>query len=186
MVGLGLVYYSPTTLNRILAPIQIIVAALPLALRTNATHYLPIAIALPAIVIAIGLFLLHARPRADKIVFALTGALVAVTLAVNLVVQPALANSLTVKDFAATVNQNAANSPVGYFGTVDYAFAFYSGRDLNLINGRDPSPPAYVVCSDDGLRLMPTAMRSRYTVIATSHPTDLDGTGIMYLLERHG
>jgi 4-amino-4-deoxy-L-arabinose transferase-like glycosyltransferase len=184
MVGLGLVYYSPTTLNRILAPIQIIVTALPLALRNNVTHYLPIAIALPIILAALGLFLLRARPRADKIVFAITGALVAVALAVNLIVQPALANSLTVKDFAAAVNQTAGGGPVGYFGTVDYAFAFYSGRDLNLINGRDPSPPAYVVCSDDGLRLMPTAMRSQYTVILTSHPTDLDGTGIMYLLHR--
>jgi hypothetical protein len=27
-------------------------------------------------------------------------------------------------------------------------------------------------------------MRSQYTVILTSHPTDLDGTGIMYLLHR--
>jgi 4-amino-4-deoxy-L-arabinose transferase-like glycosyltransferase len=183
-IGLGLLYTSPATLNLMLAPIQIIVAALPTALRTNATHYLPIAVALPAIVAALGFFLLRARARADKIVFAITVAMAAITLAVNLIIQPALATSLTVKEFAAVVNQTTAGTPIGYFGTVDYTFAFYSGRDLNLVNDRDPHPPAYVVCSDDGLRLMPAAMRSQYAVILTSHPTDLDGTGIMYLLHR--
>jgi 4-amino-4-deoxy-L-arabinose transferase-like glycosyltransferase len=183
-IGLVLLYTSPSTLNLLLAQIQIVVAALPAALRTNATRYLPIAIALPAIVTALGVFLLRAQSRADKIVFAITVAMAAIALAVNLIIQPALATSLTVKDFAALVNRTAAATPIGYFGTVDYAFAFYSGRDLNLINDRDTHPPAYVVCSDDGLRLMPAAMRSEYAVILTSHPTNLDGTGIMYLLHR--
>ncbi|HEX4209228.1 MAG TPA: glycosyltransferase family 39 protein, partial [Candidatus Binataceae bacterium] len=184
-IGLGLLYISPATLNRILAPLQIIVAELPLALRGNVTHYLAVALALPAIMVGLGFFLLRTQPRADKIVFVITGAMAAIALSVNLIVQPALASSLTVKDFALTVNQTAAGAPVGFFGTVDYAFAFYSGRDLNIVNGREPNPPAYVVCSDDGLRLMPAAMRSRYTVVLTSHPTDLDGTGIMYLLHRN-
>ena len=184
-IGLGLLVTSSTTLNVLLAPFQIIVVALPAALRTNAMHYLPIAITLPAIVTALGLFLLRAQPRADKIVFAIAVAMAAIALAVNLIIQPALASSLTVKDFAAGVNQTVGGAPIGYFGTVDYAFAFYSGRDLNLINDRDSHPPAYVVCSNDGLRLMPAAMRSQYAVVLTSHPTELDGTGIMYLL-HHG
>jgi 4-amino-4-deoxy-L-arabinose transferase-like glycosyltransferase len=183
-IGLGLLYTSPATLNLLLAPIRIIVAALPAALRTNSTHYLPIAIALPAIVVTLGLFLLRARARADKIVFAITAAMAAIALAANLIIQPALATSLTVKDFAAAVNQTAAGAPIGYFGTVDYAFAFYSGSDLNLINDRDPHPPTYVVCSDDGLRLMPPSMRAQYALILTSHPTNLDGTGEMYVLHR--
>ena len=184
-IGLGLLYISPATLNDILAPIRIIVAELPTALRSNVTHYLPIAIALPIIVLALGVFLLRARPRADKIVFAITGAMAAIALAVSLIIQPALGNSLTVKDFAVSVNQTAAGMPIGYFGTVDYAFAFYSGRDLDLINDRDVNPPAYIVCSDDGLRLMPPAMRSHYTIVLTSHPTELDGTGVMYLLHHN-
>ncbi|HTT75307.1 MAG TPA: glycosyltransferase family 39 protein [Candidatus Binataceae bacterium] len=183
-LGLGLIYFSPATLNRILAPIQIIVAALPLALRAKASHFLPIAISLPAIIIAIGFFLLRSRPRADKLVLAITGSMVAIALAVNLVVQPALADSLTVKNFAASVNRTAAGAPVGFFGTVDYAFAFYSGRNLDLINDRDHDPPPYIVSTEDALRLMPLAMRSQYVVVLTSHPTALNGSGIMYLLHR--
>ena len=50
------------------------------------------------------MFLMRARPRADHIVFATAGAIAAIALAVNLIVQPALASCLTLKDFAARVD----------------------------------------------------------------------------------
>jgi 4-amino-4-deoxy-L-arabinose transferase-like glycosyltransferase len=184
VAGIGLIYASPDTFNRLLGPIEIVIPQLPFALRTAISRFPPIAIALPTIVLALGLFLFRSHPRADKIVFATSGAMIAIALAVNLVVQPALAECLTLKDFAADVSRIAGGSSPGFFGTVDYDFAFYSGRNLTLIDSHDADPPAFIVCTQDGLRLMPAAMRSRYTVVLTSHPTDLDGSGMMYLLRR--
>ena len=184
LIGLAILYGSPLTLNRVLALFKIFVAQLPYALRGEASHYLPIAIALPIAIVAAGVFLILSRPRADRIVFTIAGGMVALALAINVVIQPALADCLSVKQFAANAIRTADGAPLGYFGTVDYAFALYSGRDLTLVNGREPEPPAYVVCSDDGLRLMPIAMRARYAIVFASDPTDLDGTGIMYLLHR--
>ncbi|MGA2409853.1 MAG: glycosyltransferase family 39 protein [Candidatus Binataceae bacterium] len=184
LAGLAILYLAPMALNDILVPCKIIVPQLPIALRDTALQHLFLAIALPIAIAAGGFFLLRSRPRADKIVFTITGGVVAMALIINLITQPSLARCLTVKGFAANAVRMAGGAPLGYFGSVDYAFAFYGGRDLTLVNGHEAEPLAYVVCSDDGLRLMPAAMRSRYAIVLTGNPTDLDGTGTMYLLRR--
>jgi hypothetical protein len=117
-------------------------------------------------------------------VFAIAGGFACLVLAVNLIVEPATADTLSLKAFAAETIRIVGTHPIGYFGSLDYAFAFYSGRDIHYVTGREPDPPDYVVSTDDGYKLMPPAMRQRYSVVIESGPTDLDNTGQMFVLKR--
>jgi hypothetical protein len=83
------------------------------------------------------------------------------------------------------VIKTANGAPIGYFGSLDYGFAFYSGRNIAFITSRD-STFDYVVCSENDYRLMWPAMRARFAVVLRSNPTDFDGSGQMLLLKRIG
>jgi hypothetical protein len=135
------------------------------------------------IAIATGVYLLRARPRIETMFFALTIGFVAIVLAVNLVVEPAVANTLTLKGFAATTMRIANGSPVGYWGSLDYDFAFYSGRNIQFVTNPDTQLD-FVVSSKNDYRLMWPAMRARYQPVLRTGPTDFDGGGQMVLLKR--
>src|SRR5260370_32581469 len=114
---------------------------------------------------------------------AIASGLACVVLAVNLIVEPATGDTLSLKTFAAKTMRIVGTHSMGYFGSLDYAFAFYGGRDIHYVTGRDPNPPDYVVSTYDGYKLMPPAMSQRYSVVIESRPTDLDNTGQMFLLK---
>src|SRR5260370_30715346 len=105
-------------------------------------------------------------------------------LALNLIVGPATARTLSLKTFAAETMRIVGTHPLGYFGSLDYAFAFYSGHDIHYVTGREADPPDYIVSTDDGYKLMPPAMRQWYSVVIQSGPTHRDNTGQMLLLKR--
>ena len=138
---------------------------------------------LPLSAVAIGIYLLRVRPRAENIVFAITGGFVAIVLAVNLVVEPAVANTLMLKGFAASTMKIANGQPIGYWGSLDYDFAFYSGRNIQFVTKPD-SQVDYVVSSEDDYKLMWAKMRARYETVLRSGPTDFNDTGQMILLRR--
>jgi len=97
----------------------------------------------------------------ENIFFAITGGFVTIVLAVNLMVEPAIANSLTLKGFAAATMEIADGKPIGYWGSLDYDFAFYSGRNIQFVTKPD-SQFDYVVTSEDDYKLMWPAIRARY------------------------
>jgi hypothetical protein len=132
-----------------------------------------------------GIYLLRARPRIENVFFASAAGFVAIVLAVNLVVEPAVANTLTLKGFAAATMKIAGPSPVGYWGSLDYDFAFYSGRNIQFV-AKPEAQFDFVVSSEDDYKLMWPSMRARYETIVRSGPTDFDGTGQMILLRRIG
>ena len=156
---------------------------LPAALRTSAHQRGVFSVTLPFIAIGIGIYLLRARPRVENIFFAMAAGFVAIVIAVNLVVEPAVANTLTLKGFAAATMKIANGSPVGYWGSLDYDFAFYSGRNIQFVTTPDAQVD-FVVCSENDHRLMWPAMRARYETVLRSGPTDFDGGGQMVLLKR--
>jgi hypothetical protein len=119
----------------------------------------------------------------ENIFSAITGGFVTIVLAVNLVVEPAIANTLTLKGFAAATMEIADGKPIGYWGSLDYDFAFYSGRNIQFVTKPD-SQFDYVVTSEDDYKLMWPAIRARYETVLRSGPTDFNGTGQMLLLRR--
>jgi hypothetical protein len=181
LIGLAALYIHPVSIRWVLSLFGILDDVIP-ALKATAHDYLLFAIAIPFFIAAIGAYLTWSRPKAEKMVFAIASGFVCLVLAVNLIVEPATARTLSLKAFAAETVRIVGTHPMGYFGSLDYAFAFYSGRDIHYVTGRDA--PDYVVSTDDGYRLMPPAMRQRYSVVIESGPTDLDNTGQMFLLKR--
>lgn len=185
ITGLALLYAAPSAMRWVLAQCGIVLDQLPAALRASAHQRGLFSVVLPLAAVTIGIYLLRARPRAENIFFAITGGFVAIVLAVNLVVEPAVANTLTLKGFATATMKIANGSPVGYWGSLDYDFAFYSGRNIQFVTKPDAQVD-FVVSSEDDYKLMWPVMRARYEMVLRSGPTDFDGTGQMILLKRIG
>jgi 4-amino-4-deoxy-L-arabinose transferase-like glycosyltransferase len=183
IAALALLYWYPVSIRWVLAQCGILLEQLPAALSASAYHRGLFSVVLPLSAVAVGIYLLHALPRVENIVFAITGGFVAIVLAVNLVVEPAVANTLTLKGFAATTMTIANGRPVGYWGSLDYDFAFYNGRNIQFVTKPDLQVD-YVVTSEDDYKLMWSAMRARYETVLRSGPTDFNGTGRMILLRR--
>jgi 4-amino-4-deoxy-L-arabinose transferase-like glycosyltransferase len=183
IVGLALLYFSPPSIQWVLAQCGILLDQLPAALHASVQERGVVSVVLPLAATAIGIYLLRARPRAENVFFAITGGFVATVLAVNLVVEPAVANTLTLKGFAAATMKTSNGQPIGYWGSLDYDFAFYSGRNIQFVTKPDLQFD-YVVSSEDDYKLMWPAMRARYKSLLRSGPTDFNGTGQMILLQR--
>ncbi len=183
VLGLALLFAAPSAIGYLLTECGIMLDQLPAALRSSAHQHGIVSLVLPLIAIVTGIYLLRARPRIETMFFALTVGFVAIVLAVNLVVEPAVANTLTLKGFAAATMRIANGNPVGYWGSLDYDFAFYSGRNIQFVTNPD-SQIDFVVSSANDYRLMWPAMRARYQPVLRTGPTDFDGGGQMLLLKR--
>jgi len=180
---LALLHWYPLSIRWVLAQCGILPDRLPAALSASAYDRGLFSEVLPLSAVAIGIYLLRARPRVENIMFAITGGFAAIVLAVNLVVEPAVANTLTLKGFAASTINIANGQPIGYWGSLDYDFAFYSGRNIQFVTKPD-SDFDYVVSSEDDYKLMWAKMRARYETVLRSGPTDFNDTGQMILLRR--
>ena len=139
---------------------------------------------IPALIFAAGLYLLRSPARIESLCTAIFAASAGVALAINLIVEPAMANTLALKTFATDARKLTKDNVVGYFGNLDYDFAFYNGRDLILTTPLDPHGPALMVSPEDDWKLAPPNLRANYRTLLRSNATDLDGSGRMLLLER--
>jgi hypothetical protein len=101
---------------------------------------------------------------------------------VNLVIQPAIADTLSAKEFAIEARERAGSRIIDYFGSLDYGFIFYSQRDVRFVSVS--APPALIVGSEEQWPLMPAAFRAQYRTLLRSNPTELDGSGRLLLLGR--
>ena len=178
-----MVFYWPTPLRWILARLGILVMGLPLALRTAASEHWLAAALIPLGATAVGAYMIARRPAIERIVAGTAAGTMAIMLAVNLVIEPAIANTLSPKDFAIRVRDRAASRTIYYFGSLDYAFVFYSGGDVKFVSGHDF--PELIVGSEEQWPLMPSNFRAHYRVVLRSNPTDLDGSGRLLLLCRN-
>ncbi len=189
-IGLGLaialvvLYASPATILLILHRFDVRVPELVDNLRLQADHWIVPVIAIPAVLIALATWLLRAHPSIENLFAGVFMATVCAALTINLVIEPAIAETLTLKRFAADARRTAGSITVGYFGNLDYDFAFYNGRDLLLTTPLDPNGPVMLVSPEDDWKLVPPRLSIKYRVLLRSNPTDLDGSGRMLLLER--
>jgi len=181
-IGCAMLFYWPAPLGWMLALFGILVTELPLALRIAASEHWLAAILIPLAAIAAGACMLVLRYSIERIVAGIAAGTMAITLAVNLVIQPAIANTLSPKEFAMQVRERAGLRTVYYFGSLDYAFVFYSGRDVKFVSV--DAPPELIVGSEEQWPLMPANFRAHYRIVLRSNPTELDGSGRLLLLRR--
>ncbi len=105
-------------------------------------------------------------------------------LAANTVVVPAIANTLSLKNFTGEVVKTVDDHPIGYLLDMDYDVAFYSQRTIPIVLPKDPDKLDYLVCWENIWQRYPADARAQYQVITTSNPTELDGSGRMLLLKK--
>jgi hypothetical protein len=144
-----------------------------------------VSIAMPFELIAIGFFLLRSNPRIERLVVAVTAAMLFITVAVNVVVVPAIAGTLSLKGFADHAMKVIDGNRVGYLNALNYDVAFYSRRIIPIVSLKDPNLPEYLIVWKSLFDALPEAKRNRFDVVMASNPTSLDGSGEMILLHEH-
>src|SRR5258707_12116334 len=100
---------------------------------------------MPLAVVVLGVRLIVTRPRIERMVFAIAAAMVFVTVSVNVVVVPAIANTLSLRSFTEHEMKVVDDARVGYMGALNYDVAFYSRRTIPIVSLRDPDLPQYLI-----------------------------------------
>ena len=184
LVALAMLVVSPRQVADLLHAAGISAVDFPrILISTVGAHWI-FALAMPLAVVVLGVRLIVTRPLLERTVLALAAAMVFVTVAVNVVVVPAIANTLSLKDFTEQAMKVVNDSPVGYLGALNYDVAFYSRRTIPIVSQRDPQIPQYLIAWRTLFDALPATKRDRLEILMTSNPTSLDGTGEMLLLRQ--
>jgi 4-amino-4-deoxy-L-arabinose transferase-like glycosyltransferase len=184
LVALAMIVASPARFAEVLQAASISAAAFPRVLMLTVGEHWMVALAMPLAVAVLGVRLIVTRPLVERMVLAIASAMVFVTLAVNVVVVPAIANTLSLKDFTDQAMKIVENKPVGYLNALNYDVAFYSRRTIPIVSTRDPDMPEYLISWRALYDAMPAAKRSRFGIVMVSNPTSLDGSDEMLLLRQ--
>ena len=150
---------------------------------TNRVHT-GVALIIIAAIAGLGVYLLRSRPRIEEMVLAAVAGVACLTLAANLFIVPAIADTLTLKQFARDAVSIIDGHTVAYLGSLNYDFAFYSGKTIPIVSSADAGASKYLLVWADTYPLISSAAHRNFAVILKSGPTDLDGSGGMLLLKR--
>ena len=139
---------------------------------------------MPLAVVGLGVFMIFTRPRIERMVLAIAATMVFTTVAVNVVVVPAIANTLSLRDFTDRAMKIVGDSPVGYLDELNYDVAFYSRRTIPIVSQRNPELPEYLIAWRSLFNALPASRQRGFDVVITSNPASLDGTDEMLLLRQ--
>ena len=185
LVEIGILLWWPQGFSSVLAIFGIVAPAFEPTLTDIVTERLFFAILTPTVVAAIGIYLLRTRPLMERMVLGIAGAMTCMVLAANVVVVPAIADTLALKDFSIRAMEIVDFSQVGYLGALNYDVAFYSRKNIPIVSIRDPHLPDYLICERANFFALSPLERYRFTVVLTSNSTSLDGRDAMLLLRRN-
>ncbi|HEY6420561.1 MAG TPA: glycosyltransferase family 39 protein [Candidatus Binataceae bacterium] len=184
LVEIAILLAWPHGFSALLAIFGIVAPAFVPTLSEFVNQRLFLATVLPVTIVAIGIYLLRARPLVERMVLGIAGGMACVALAANVVVVPAIADTLALKDFSIRAMEIVDLKRVGYLGALNYDVAFYSRRNIPLVSLRDANLPEYLICWRANYFALSQIERYRFTVVLTSNPTSLDGHDAMVLLRR--
>jgi 4-amino-4-deoxy-L-arabinose transferase-like glycosyltransferase len=184
LVALAMLVASPTEFADLLQVVNVRASAFAPTLASTVREHWMLALTMPLAVVVLGVRLLVTRPLVERIVFAIAAAMVFITVAVNVVVLPAIANTLSLKDFTDRAMKVVDDSSVGYLNALNYDVAFYSRRTIPIVSQKDPDMPRYLIAWRTLFDVLPASKRSRFEIVMVSNPTSLDGTDEMLLLRQ--
>lgn len=184
LAGLAMLWLWPSALAAIFGWFGISDPDFITTLRAGASGYLVLSIAIPIATAAVGMYLLRSVGGVRALTVAVAVAMALIAVAANLVVVPAIANALSLKNFAADVVRAIDGHEAAYLTALDYDVAFYSRRNIPIIAMRASGKPEYLISWEKVAHEMPPADRAQYETVLTSNPTALDNTGRMVLLRR--
>jgi 4-amino-4-deoxy-L-arabinose transferase-like glycosyltransferase len=184
LVALAMLFTSPAKFAELLQAANVRATAFPNVLFSTVREHWVLALAMPLAVVVLGVRLIVTHPLVERMVLGIASAMVFVTLAVNVVVVPAIANTLSLKTFTDHAMKVVENKPIGYLNALNYDVAFYSRRTIPIVSPRDPDLPEYLISWREMFDALPPVKRSRFDVVMTSNPTSLDGGDEMLLLRQ--
>jgi 4-amino-4-deoxy-L-arabinose transferase-like glycosyltransferase len=183
LLALWALFYSPETFHGGLQTLGIKASGFVPALQYSVERYPSIAAVVSLAAVAIGIFLSASRETIQSI-FAGVGAGVSIiALGANLVVIPAIADTLSLKPFSAAIGHAVGEESVEFLGGIIYEVAFYSGVPIQVIKPGDRSVATFFVCWKPVYLAMAPEMRRHFVPVVESGPTALDGSGGVLLLK---
>ncbi len=184
LAALATLARSPELFRTALVPFDIEAPGFPTMLVTAVNAGSMVSIGVPIIALVIGVWLLLSRAAIERLVLAMGVTMILIALAANVVVVPAIANTLSLKNFTIEAMKEVGGSPCAYLDALNYDVAFYSGRSMPIVRARDKALPDYLICWRAYYFGSGAAFRDHYQIILTSNPTSLDGSDEMVLLQR--
>jgi 4-amino-4-deoxy-L-arabinose transferase-like glycosyltransferase len=184
LVALAMLVVSPHEVADLLQVVNVRASDFAPTLASTVGKHWMLALAMPLAVVVLGVRLLVTRPQVERMVFAIAGAVVFITVAVNVIVLPAIANTLSLKDFTDRAMKVVDDSQVGYLNALNYDVAFYSRRTIPIVSQKDPNLPPYLIAWRTLFDALSASKRSRFEIVMVSNPTSLDGSDQMLLLRQ--
>ncbi len=184
LLALATMRVWPSALTSLLGIVGIANGDLAGMLRGSASAHLALSVLLPLAAILLGVYLVRSTNAAHKLTLGISAAMVVLALAANMIVVPAIANTLALKNFTANALQTVDDHSVGYVLDIDYDVAFYSRRTIPIVLFKVANKPDYLLCWDSIWTQAPKNAQSEYQIIMTSNPTELDGSGRLLLLKK--
>jgi len=185
-VALAMIVAWPHAFSDLLQAAAIRAPAFPRVLAAIVREHWILSLAMPLAVVVLGVRLLVRRTLVERTVLAVTAAMLFVTVTVNVVVVPAIANTLSLKEFADHAMKVVDGSPVGYLDALNYDVAFYSRRTIPIVWQRNSDLPEYLIAWRTLFEALPESTRDRFEIVMVSNPTSLDGTDEMVLAHQRG
>ncbi|MGA9721905.1 MAG: glycosyltransferase family 39 protein, partial [Candidatus Binatus sp.] len=161
LVALAILVVRPTDFADLLQAANIGAPAFRQVLTATVGKHWMLALAMPLAVVVLGVRVLVTRPLVERVVLAIAAAMVFITVAVNVVVVPAIANTLSLKDFTGLAMKIVDDKSVGYLGALNYDVAFYSRRTIPIVAQKDPNMPEYLIAWQTLFNALPASRRSR-------------------------
>jgi len=186
LVAVGTLVAAPSAMREVLKLFDVRVPEF-VANLTNLTfrHWI-LAASAPLICEVLGLHLARRPASFPRVIGVIVAAMACATLAANVIVVPAIANTLSVERFARETVAAVGSDRLGYLGELDYDFAFYSGRTFPIVSLNDSDLPDYLVAFNSTFASLPISRRAKLWVVMSSGPTELDGSDKLVLLRTGG
>ncbi|MGH7779513.1 MAG: ArnT family glycosyltransferase, partial [Candidatus Binataceae bacterium] len=184
IVSLAVLAIAPGEMRYFLAFWGIFAPSFVPALQAAARERWFMAPMIPLVVEVLGFYLWRNPGSLGRLIGTAAAATGCIALAANLVIVPAIANTLSLRGFTMEIINTIGHERVGYLGALDYDIAFYSGLNIPIVRASDPDLPNYLISWTSMYRSMPVRLRQNYVIAIKSNPTALDGTGVIVLLRR--
>ncbi|HLX04848.1 MAG TPA: phospholipid carrier-dependent glycosyltransferase, partial [Candidatus Binatus sp.] len=184
LVALAMLVVSPHEFADLLQAGNVRASAFAPTLASTVGEHWILALAMPLAVVVLGVRLIVKRPLVERVVFAIAAAMVFITVAINVIVLPAIANTLSLRDFTDRAMKVIDDDPVGYLNALNYDVAFYSRRTIPIVSQKDPDMPRYLIAWRTLFDALPESKSSRFEIVMVSNPTSLDGSDEMLLLRQ--
>ncbi len=144
-----------------------------------------LAIGIGAVAAGAGYVLVRTAAGVAKFTAATAVGVACISMVANLYVQPAIANSIGLKDFTFQAARLMGDGKAAYLFGLNYDFAFYSGMTSPVVAITPNDWPEYLILGEDTYQALAKREMRDYSPILKSGPTYLDGTGEMVLARRN-